>query len=180
MDPVKAVCRRDYYPAFHQDGHRSEDVIKWIVLHSTEGGTAESIARYFASSSAGGSTHLVVDDDSCQRCLANTTIPRGAPGANTQGFHIEQCGYARWTKAEWLQHKGTLERAAYKTALHCKKFGIPATFRTALGLKRGYQGVTTHYECTQAFGGGTHWDPGSGWPRTMFMDMVRMYLREMA
>lgn len=179
MDPIKAVCKRDHYPAYHQDGSRSESVIKWVVLHSTEGGTADSIARYFQSPNAGGSTHLVVDDDECQRCLANTTIPRGAPGANTTGFHIEQCGYAHWTRGSWLFHKPTLERAAYKTALHCKKFGIPGIFRTADGLKAGRRGVTTHNECTRAFGGGTHWDPGTGWPRDLFMRWVRDYLKEM-
>lgn len=176
---IKEPCKRDYYPAYHQDGTRSEDEIKWIVLHSTEGGTAESIARYFQSSTAGGSTHLVVDDVSCQRCLANTTIPRGAPGANRTGFHIEQCGYAKWTRKEWLSHEGTLRRAAYKTALHCKKFGIPATFRTAAGLKSGRSGVTTHAECSKAFTPGGHWDPGNGWPRDLFMRWVREYLAAM-
>lgn len=178
MDPIKAVCHRDHYPAYRQSGSREEHEIKWIVLHSTEGGTADSVARYFQSSNAGGSTHLVVDDRECQRCLPNTTVSWGAKGANRYGFHIEQCGYARWTRAEWLEHRPTLERAAYKTALHCKKFGIPPVFRTQAGLKRGYRGITTHVECSRAFGG-SHWDPGTGWPRTLFMAMVKAYLAEM-
>lgn len=179
-DAIKAVCHRDHYPAHHQDGHREESSIRWIVLHSTEGGTAESIARYFQSPTAGGSTHLVLDDKECQRCLANTTVPRGAPGANTHGFHIEQCAFAKWTRKEWLLHEKMLRRGAYKTALHCKKFGIPPIFRTAAGLKRNYQGVTTHAECSLAFSGGSgHWDPGKGWPRDLFMGWVRGYLKEM-
>jgi len=178
MDPIKAVCHRGYLPAYRRSGFRKESEIKWIVLHSTEGGTAESVARWFTSPNAGGSTHLVVDDKECQRCLDNTTVSWGAEGANRYGFHIEQCGFAKWSKDEWLMHRKTLERAAYKTALHCKKFGIPPIFRTAAGLKRGYRGITTHVECSAAFGG-SHWDPGKGWPRTVFMSMVKGYLEEM-
>lgn len=176
MDPIKAVCRRDYYPAFRSSGHRPESAIKWIVLHDTEGGSADSVARYFASSSAQGSTHLVVDDQQCQRCLPNTAIPWGAQGANFAGFHIEQCGFASWGADTWKRlHWRTLERAAYKTALHCKKFGIPARFCFAADLRAGKPGVTTHAECTKAFGG-SHTDPGSGWPRVFFMATVKGYL----
>lgn len=176
MDPIKATCHRDYYPAYRVSGQRPESAIKWIVLHSTEGGTADSIGRYFQSSNAGGSTHLVVDDYKCQRCLPNSAICWGASGANYAGFHIEQCGYAKWGESMWKKvHSRTLLRAAFKTALHCKKFGIPARFVWAADLRAGRPGVTTHVECSKAFGG-THWDPGPGWPRRYFMSLVRYYL----
>jgi hypothetical protein len=51
--------------------------------------------------------------------------PVGCAGANSQGFHIEQCGFASWSKARWLLHQPMLHRTAYKTALHCKLFHIP-------------------------------------------------------
>lgn len=177
-DPIKAVCRRDSYPALRRSGSRPISAIKWIVLHSTEGGTASSIARFFQSPNAGGSTHLVVDDQECQRCLPNSAICWGAPGANTNGFHIEQCGYARWEREDWLRHEKTLRRAAFKTAFHCNAFGIPAVFLKAADLKAGKRGITTHVECSRAFGG-THWDPGDGWPRDLFMRYVRQYLAEL-
>jgi hypothetical protein len=178
MDPIKAVCKRDHFPADKTSGFRKEEEIRWIVLHSTEGGTADSVARWFQNPDSGGSTHLVVDDDECQRCLNNNQVSWGAKGANRYGFHIEQCGFAKWVRDEWLLHEKTLRRAAYKTALHCKKFGIPPVFRTAAGLKAGKKGITTHVECSAAFGG-SHWDPGKGWPRDLFMRWVKMYLAEM-
>jgi len=178
MDPIKAACHRTYFPADKTSGMRRPEEIRWIVLHSTEGGTAESVARWFQSEASGGSTHLVVDDEECQRCLNDNQVSWGAKGANRYGFHIEQCGFARWKKDDWLLHRKTLERAAYKTALHCKKFGIPPIFRTAAGLKANMKGITTHVECSRAFGG-SHWDPGNGWPRTLFMAMVKGYLAEM-
>ncbi len=176
-DPSGAECRRDFYPAYHTSGKRLLSAVAWIVLHSTEGGTAASVARYFQSPSASGSAHLVVDDYACQRCLPNSAVPWGARGANRAGFHIEQCGFARWSSEEWKSHLATLERAAYKTALHCHGFGIPAVFVKAADLKAGRPGITTHAECSRAFGG-THWDPGAGWPRSLFMTLVRRYLTE--
>jgi hypothetical protein len=178
-DPIKSPCRRDFYPAFRKSGTRPISAIKWIVLHSTEGGTAESVARYFKSPSARGSTHLVVDDQECQRCLSDVTIPWGGTGSNHGGFHIEQCGFARWSTVIWKSHLNTLRRAAYKTALHCEKFGIPAVFLKAADLGAGKRGVTTHREVEKAWPSSGHTDPGLGWPRFLFMALVRRYLKEM-
>lgn len=172
--PITAQCKKDHFPAFRSSGSRPLSAIKWVVLHSTEGGTAESVARYFKSSTAQGSTHLVVDDKECQRCLPNTAVPWGASGANFAGIHIEQCGFAKWSLVIWRSHLKTLQRAAFKTALHCHWYGIPIVFREAADLKAGKPGITTHKECSRAFGG-THWDPGPGWPRPLFMALVRAY-----
>ena len=172
---ISAACNTKY-KARKSSGTRPDSAVKWVVLHDTEGGTAESIARYFASSAAGGSAHLVVDDDDCYRCLTNSQVPWGAHGANYHGFHIEQCGYARWDTATWLKHIRTLRRAAYKTALHCKRFGIPVRYVDHRGLQAGKSGITTHAECSKAFPPNDgHHDPGTGWPRAVFMGMVRAY-----
>lgn len=148
-------------------------------MHDTEGGTAKGVAEYFSGSKAEGSATLVVDDKDCYRCLADTTIPYGAPGANTNGFHIEQCGYARWSLVIWKRHINTLRRAAYKAALHCHKFNIPPVFVAAKGLKNGQKGITTHAECTKAFGG-DHTDPGKLWPRPLFMLLVHRYFKALS
>jgi hypothetical protein len=176
-DPVKADCHTTYH-ATRTSGVRSVDVILWVVMHDTEGGTAESVARYFATPAPGGSAHLVVDDNACYRCLLNEDIPWGAPGANTKGFHIEQCGYAHWTADEWMTHEATIDRAAYKAAFHCHKFGIPLRFVTASGLKAKRPGITTHNECSKAFGG-NHTDPGPGWPRAVFMGKALAYYQQL-
>lgn len=169
----------DTFHAYHHSGTRAPASVKWIVMHDTEGGTALAIARYFEAPSSGGSAHLVIDDRSCYRCLNDNQIPWGAPGSNTQGFHIEQCGYARWTSLIWnSQHRQLLERAAYKAALHCRKFNIPPYFVSAAGLRAGQRGVTTHAECTKAFGG-SHTDPGAGWPRWWFMRRVRYHYKRL-
>ena len=172
--PIAANCNTAYH-AIHDSGTRPLDQIWNIVIHATEGGTSQSVASYFTMPSAGGSTQLVTDDYECYRCLRDDEIPWGAPGMNYHGFHIEQCGYAAWLSTMWSStHRKTLMRTAYKTALHCKKYDIPITFCFAADLKAGKQGITTHAECTKAFGG-DHTDPGAGWPRALFMGMVRSY-----
>ena len=169
------------FRAAHHGDEREPGTVFWIVLHDTEGGSAESVARFFARppTKDTGSAHLVVDDDACFRCLPNNVIPWAAPGANTHGFHIEQCGFAKWASSSWLLHRDTLRRAAYKTAYHAVLFNIPPVFRFAADLKRTEPGITTHREVSKAFGG-THSDPGPFWPRRWFMARVREYYEQIA
>jgi hypothetical protein len=172
-DPIAADCRLTYRAA-HDSGHRGLALVRFVVMHDTEGGTAESVARYFATDKDANSAHLVVDENACYRTLPNDVIPWAAPGANAAGFHIEQVGYARWSSVVWRSHLRTLNRAAYKAAFHCILLGIPPVWLSADGLRRGGKGVTDHATCTKAFGG-THTDPGKLWPRTFFMGRVRSY-----
>jgi hypothetical protein len=182
-DPIRAACHTSYQPAARNSGTRTPSTITLIVLHDTEGGSASGIASYFSSPTAEGSAHIVVDDNACYRCLPDGSIPWAAPGANTQGWHIEQCGYASWSKLTWLKHHRTLNRAAYKAAVHCHKFGVPPRFRSAKGLLAGKHGVTTHAEVSKwqtaihAPGDHSHTDPGANWPRWTFMFLVRRHYK---
>src|SRR5262245_7570793 len=175
--PIEAPCSRRYHAA-RTSGTRDTKIIRWIVLHSTESASAQSAAAWFANPSSQGSAHLCVDDEICYRTLANNEIPWAAPGANAFGFHIEQAGFARWSAVMWKSHLGTLQRAAYKAATHCDLFEIPPRFVGMQGLTDGAAGITTHAECTKAFGG-THTDPGPMWPRRLFMSLVRGYFDEL-
>jgi hypothetical protein len=189
---IQATCDRRFLPAYHHSGHRELSVIKWIVLHDEEAPTAENAARYFQNHASGGSAHLCVDDQTCFRCLPNEMIPWGAKSAdkiqaNLHGFHIEQGGYAKWTGTVWrAKHMRTLNRAAYKTALHLHKFKLPVEFVVARDLPRKW-GVTTHAEITKASKRldpahawkYDHTDPGFGWPRRLFMARVKAYFAEL-
>ena len=174
--PIKSPCNTHYEPAYRHDGTRNLSVVRLIVLHDTEGGSASSIAGYFHGQSAQGSAHLVVDDNNCYRCLPNSVIPWGAPGANTDGFHIEQCGYAHWTREQWLDHEMMLHRAAYKAAVHGKLFDIPMKFVDHYGILAGHKGITTHAEVTKAYPKlGSHTDPGAGYPIHHVIDLAYTY-----
>jgi N-acetylmuramoyl-L-alanine amidase len=176
--PISAPCSRRFR-AVHTSGRRDPRRVRWIVLHDEEAKTAVAAAAWFANPESQGSAHLCVDDAICFRTLDDADIAWGAPGANEDGFHIEQAGFARWSAVIWRQHRQTLQRAAYKTAMHCHAFGVPPRFVTAPALRNGNPGITTHAECSKAFGG-DHTDPGRFWPRRQFMFLVRRYYDELA
>lgn len=171
--------------AAHDSGIRPAQAIKWIVIHSAEASddvgedrTAEGVANFFANPRTKASTQLAVDSDSCVRMVPDLVIPWGATGGNTGGLHVEICGRAAWTKAEWLstRHKKMLDRAAFKVAVWCYQYRIPAAWVRSKGLKNGYKGLTTHKDVNDAFGGGDHWDPGPGFPSQEFLALVQKHL----
>lgn len=135
-----------------------------IVLHSTEGPTAQSAVNTFVQPGAGGSTHVVVGEDGIFQGLDDEMVACGAPGANEQGLHIELAGYASWTQAQWLSRQKTLACAARIVGAWSSRYGIPLRFVDAEGLKAGQSGVTTHAEVSKAFRKTDHWDPGPNFP----------------
>lgn len=160
--------------AAHDSGHRDPSRIRLIVMHDTEGGTARGVASYFASRSARASTHWVVDQERAVRCLPDDVIPWGAPGANTDGIHIEQCGYAKWSRLQWYRHQATLKRSAWVAARTCVRYGIPARWLTDKQLRDGVsEGFVTHNQVSRVFRGSSHWDPGPNYPRTYFIRLVK-------
>jgi hypothetical protein len=175
--PLAAMCSRRF-DAAHDSGSRSLSAITLIVIHSTEGDTAAGAATWFANRDSKGSAQLVVDDRECYRTLDNNRIPWGAPGANTDGFHIEHAGFARWDRAKWMTHEETLRRGAFKAALHALKFGIPLTLLTANDLRRGRSGFVTHATVSEVFHG-DHTDPGHGFPLDHYMELVRRFAADM-
>jgi hypothetical protein len=166
--------------ARHDSGPRQARWLRHVVIHSTEGGTAASVAAFFATS-AQASTQLVVDDRECYRCVPDLVIPWGAPGVNRDGLHIEHCGFARWSRAEWLRHLPTLERSAAKAARWAWQYRIPRRWLTVAELRAGRAGFCTHVDATRAFPGNSgHTDPGDGFPKDVYLALVRRFYRELA
>lgn len=175
VSPVSANCISKYH-AVHQSGRRPLSWIRYVVLHDEEAITAVSAASWFQNRASGGSAHLCIDAGACYRTLANNIVPWGAPGVNTTGFHIEMAGYARWSRAEWLAHHGTIYRAAFKAFYHAHLFGIPYRLLTDKQLAGGKaKGFITHRQVTRVLGGGTHTDPGAYFPLDVFMKNVKRF-----
>jgi hypothetical protein len=177
MPPLWAVpCKRRR--AKHDSGPRKAARIRHVVVHSTEGGTAASVAAFFATT-ARASTQLVADEVECYRCVPDLVIPWGAPGVNTTGLHVEHCGFARWTRDEWLAHDATLRRSAAKAAFWCWTFGIPRRWLTVAELRAGRAGFCRHVDASRAFRArDPHTDPGPGFPRDVYLAYVREYYAE--
>ena len=178
-DPLKAPPKFDFYPAAHHSGPRHPADIKWIILHSTEGDTAVGAAGWFHNPKSAASTQLVCDDKVVFRCVDDLTIPWAAPGANTNGLHIEHAGYAKWRWRDWMRHRDMLKRSAYQAAKWCLKYNIPAVWLSPSDLQHGKRGFSSHLNCTRAFPGGSHTDPGPGFPRWYYLRLVRGYLKDL-
>ena len=178
-----AACRVGPRAA-HDSGPRTAKSIRLVVIHSAEaadslGGdtSAEGVANFFAREATQASTQLAVDRDSCVRMLPDLVIPWGAKGANSDGLHIETCGYAKWSKEEWLERETMLRRSAWKAAKWCWQYAIPARWLSDKQLANGTsKGFTTHAQVNRVFKGGTHWDPGGGYPKAAYMKWVNEYL----
>jgi hypothetical protein len=171
--PIAATCSREF-DAIRRSGTRPASAIRLIVIHCTQSDAARGSARWFTDPRAEGSAHLVVDDRECYRTLDDTVIPWAAPGANTIGWHLELTGWKRWSREEWLNHKQTLRRGAFKAAFHAKKFGIPIKLLSAADVRLGRKGFVTHALCTEVFGG-DHTDPGHNCPLDQFMRWTREF-----
>lgn len=173
------TCKKTYTAA-HTSGVRSLNAIRWIVIHSTEGNTAQGAASWFANEASQGSAHLCVDEKECYRTLTDDKIAWAAPGANTEGLHIEIAGFAAWSRTAWLTPKNRkkLKRAAFKCAQWSIEHSIPIEFRDAADLKKELRGITTHHQVSQAFRLSHHWDPGPHYPMRWFLKKVRRYKKE--
>ena len=186
------------YRAAHDSGPRLRERVRFIVLHSTEGGSAEGAASWFRNPASEGSANLVVDGKGCYSTVPDLVTPWAAPPLNSLGWHLEFAGFAAWTRTRWLLAMTELRRGAYKAALRADDFGIPLAWRDAdylrahvgedgsltytKGLRSLVGGFTDHATITAAFPAiaakiGSHHDPGPGFPRDTFMWFVRRYSR---
>jgi len=173
------------YRACHDSGPRRVP-IKYLVIHSTESpntkGAAKRIAQYFSrpvNNDIPPSTQLTVDDLTCYRSVPDNVIPWAAPPFNSAGLHIEQVGYARWSRAEWMQHRATIDNCAYHVALWATAYKIPIRWLSPNKCKNYLPGITSHRNVSLAFHKSDHSDPGpegnKNYPYDYFMAKVKTF-----
>jgi hypothetical protein len=170
--PLNRSCS-NRYRARRWSGTRRLSAITLGLVHCTQGSTARGAAAWFANNASRGSAHVVADSIECYRTLPPSLVPWGAPGTNGRGWHLEIAGFAQWTRAQWLARRGLLDRAAYKLALNGEgRFPMRRLSRRELAV--GNRGVSDHATASKVFGG-THWDPGPGFPWDVFMTLARRH-----
>ena len=179
IQPLANPCDRTF-TAHYVDGTRPLSQILWLVLHDTEGSTAESAASWFQNPASQGAAHFCIDANHCFRTCDPTRIAYAAfPPGNERGLHFEQAGFASWTRTEWLTlGRGTIERTAYRVAFWAKALKIPLQWLTDAQVKgETWRGVTTHRQLTRCFPCPecTHTDPGPNYPTDVFMRQARSY-----
>jgi hypothetical protein len=155
--------------------HAERKNIDNIVLHAAEDGeywnSAEAIGQYFhIGPPKPASAHLGVDSDSIVRYVRDEDIAYHAP-PNERSIGIEQAGYSKQTRAEWLDDYGQkmLRLVARLVAAESKKWAIPLVWLRPEDLRRNARGLCTHYDVTLAFGQTNHTDPGPGYPKDIVL-----------
>lgn len=158
--------------------------IRLVVIHDMEAPegphTAENVAAWFSRlpASQKASAHVCVDNNSTVRCVDDSDRAWHAPGANSDGLGLEIAGYARQTRAEWLDaySKAALEQAAAVTADWCTRYGIPVRRLSVSELTAGKKGIVGHHDVSAAYHQTDHTDPGPNFPWDHFLDRVNAHM----
>lgn len=166
----------------------NRSAVRLIVIHTTEcrevAGAAPAVASFFSKprldahgNRLWGSSHLVVDSTTIIECVKPMHEAYGAKGgdANATGYHVELCGFAAQTAADWQDaySRGELALAARAVACVAAHFGVPIVHLTPDEIAAGASGFCGHRDITQAFHViGGHSDPGVEFPWDAFLGLV--------
>lgn len=166
---------------------RDGKAVRLSVIHYTAGSenrtSAESGAAYDKTRTDGTSCHVFHDpDSSVQEVLRKDRSNSAFAKGNRLGIQHELCGTAQ-TRAQWLDEASDaiLWRAARAVAKDCVDFGLEPRRLSSSEVRRswyeypnGPRGICGHVDITNAFpeDGGTHTDPGVGFPWDIFIARV--------
>lgn len=161
--------------------------ISLLVLHRQEApaqvGTAEATAHFFQRLpeyrivngkrvSTKASVHRVYDPGTKVKCVEDKDVAYAAPGTNHNGLHYELPGYSADNDWSTPPVEAAMYLCAEDVVEDANKYRIPLTFLNHRDLVAGrVQGVTTHWEITQAWHKTDHTDPGNYFPIGRFMEM---------
>jgi hypothetical protein len=162
----------------HSESRDGAKVI-WLAVHTTEGIMRAVDLR--AWTAWAGSSHASNDETGVLLSGAGdgfVDYSRAAwtlRAANPISDNLEQCGWARWTRAEWLARPKLLDATARWLADRSKARGIPLVHLSLADIKARKPGVIGHADYTYATGDGTHTDPGPNYPWDVVIAKARAY-----
>jgi hypothetical protein len=149
--------------------------VRLIVLHTAEGArTIESLGNFFAQSSSQVSSHAGSDDkvNTIGEYVKRPNKAWTQSSFNSAAVSIEICGFAAWSRSEWLDnHPNMLENTAKWVAEEAAHFGIPITKLSPSAAQGSGRGVCQHVDLGPA--GGGHTDCGAGFPMDEVLEMAR-------
>jgi len=154
--------------------------VDWIVIHSAEvwekPSSAEAVAAYFRNPHPPASAHFTVDCDSIVQSVKTEHMAAHAGPANRRSIGIEQAGYAKQTREEWLDDYGQrmLRLVARLVAREAKTWSIPLVKLTPTEMIAGARGLCGHVDVNAAFPGSSkHYDPGPHYPWDVLLQWAK-------
>lgn len=145
--------------------------------HDTECGDAqgikelEGVVAFWQRQGLGYGAHLIIDKDGNSALCANFDEECWHTENRNGGMiGIELIGYARFTPKLWFLRLAQLNKLAKWIAYARAEHGIPIDFN----VNKGWSG---HVDQSKAFGG-THYDPGAGFPRRYVLRKARIYYQK--
>lgn len=155
-----------------------------VVIHTTEGhenhNSAEAGAAYDQVRTDGTSTTVFVDQDTIIQCVRLMDEAHAArQHGNDIGVHIEICGKAGQTTAQWNDEasRKTIDKVAEFCVMLRKKMpGVfPLVRLTPKQVRDGRHGFCGHVDITYAFpeDNGTHTDPGRYFPWVRLFERIQ-------
>lgn len=156
-----------------------EKRLRLIVIHTMESpendDTAENVAGWFAGANAPlASAHACIDNDSVVLCLPPSDTAWAAPGANADGYQIEQAGRAAQGIAGWADaySQSMLRLSAAHARSIAQSAGIPLVHLTDAQLAAGQAGFVGHDQVSRVYKKSDHTDPGPDFPWDQYMRLV--------
>jgi N-acetyl-anhydromuramyl-L-alanine amidase AmpD len=147
--------------------------VRLVVLHTAEGArTAAELGNFFANPANAVSSHVGIDDARVEQYVPYSMAAWTMLSANGIADQAELCGFAAWTRQQWLTHADMLRLAAYWIRERCTARGIPLVKLGPAEVAAGRAGVCGHLDWTLGMHEGTHTDPGASFPWDVVMGMA--------
>lgn len=152
--------------------------VVWLAVHTTEGIMRAVDLR--AWTAWPGSSHASSDETGvlltpAEGFVSYDLMAWTLRNANPYSENIEQCGWAAWTRAEWLARPLLLDATARWLADRSRARGIPLRRLTDDEIRRRVPGVLGHGDYSRATGDGTHSDPGPNYPWDVVLAAANAY-----
>lgn len=142
---------------------REAKEVDWLVIHTAEGATKETdLGGFFNRNSAGSSQAGIGQTGGYASYVNYADTCWAAPPFNQEADHLEICGFAKWTRTQWLAQKLMLETVSKWIAWRCAVRKIP--IRYVHKPVKGTSGVTGHVDVNSVYHDSNHWDPGPNFP----------------
>lgn len=139
---------------------RAAKVIR-LSIHTAEGATTvEGLGRFFASTRRGSSNAGIGQSGQYATYVTYNNTSWTNPPVNSSTDSLEICGFARWTRDEWLSRPKMIEAIAQWIAWRSAVRRIPVRHCANARLP----GTSGHWDINQTFRKSSHTDPGPQFP----------------